>query len=145
MNISRIGMAYKHLFLDSDVLLDWLLKSEPFSSFTQTLVNESITRHFKVSTSALIIANINYILSNRTSVSNARQNIKMLINLINILPFEGDIINLALASTFADFEDSIQYHIALKYNCDVIITRNIKDYKRSTIPVLTAEQLLRTL
>ena len=138
-------MAYKHLFLDSDVLLDWLLKSEPYSSFTQTLVNESITQHFKVSTSALVIANINYILSNRTSVANARQNIKMLLNLINVLPFEGDIIKLALDSSFTDFEDSIQFHIALKYNCDAIITRNIKDYKRSTIPVLTAEQFLRTL
>ena len=145
MNISRTGMVYKHLFLDSDILLDWLLKSEPFSSYTKTLVNESISRNFKVSTSTLVIANINYIVANRTSISNARQNIKMLVNLINILPFESDIINLAIVSNFADFEDSVQYHIALKYNCDVIVTRNIKDYKHSTIPVLTAEQFLRTL
>ncbi len=93
----------------------------------------------------MVIANINYILSNRTSVANARQNIKMLLNLINVLPFEGDIIKLALDSSFTDFEDSLQFHIALKYNCDAIITRNIKDYKKSTIPVLTAEQFLRTL
>jgi len=138
-------MTYRHLFLDSDVLLDWLLKSEPFSSYTQTLINESISQNFNVSTSTLVIANINFILSNRTSVSNARQNIKRLVNLVNILPFEADIINLAMASSFADFEDSIQYHIAQKYNCDVIITRNIKDYKKSTIPVLTAEQFLRIL
>jgi predicted nucleic acid-binding protein len=138
-------MVYKRLFVDSDVLLDWLLKSEPFSSFTQTLVNESLSRDIKVSTSVLIIANIHYILSKRTNVSNARQNIRRLINLIGILPFESDIINLALDSTFADFEDSIQYNIAERFNCDAIITRNIKDYKKSTIPVLTAEQFLRTL
>ncbi|HAL81300.1 MAG TPA: VapC toxin family PIN domain ribonuclease [Mucilaginibacter sp.] len=138
-------MAYKHLFLDSDVLLDWLLKSEPFSSYTQTVINESLRQNFKVSTSTLVIANVNFILSNRTSVSNARQNIKKLVNLINILPFEGDIINLALNSAFTDFEDSIQFFIADKYNCDIIITRNIKDYKKSTIPVLTAEQFLQLL
>ena len=138
-------MIYKHLFLDSDVLLDWLLKSEPFSSYTQTVINESLSQNFKVSTSVLIIANINFILSKRTSVSNARENTKRVVTLINILPFEADIITLALASNFADFEDSIQYHIAHRYNCDVIITRNTKDYKRSTIPVLTAEQFLRTL
>ena len=138
-------MTYKHLFLDSDVLLDWLLKSEPFSSYTQTLINESIRQNFKVSTSVLIIANINFILSKRTSVSNARENIKRVVTLINILPFEADIINLALAGNFSDFEDAIQYHIADRYNCDVIITRNIKDYKHSSIPVLTAEQFLRTL
>jgi len=138
-------MAYKHLFLDSDVLLDWLLKSEPFSSYTQTVINESLRQNFKVSTSTLVIANVNFILSNRTSVSNARQNIKKLVNLINILPFEGDIISLALNSTFTDFEDSIQFFIAERYKCDAIITRNTKDYRHSTISVLTAEQFLRTL
>ena len=138
-------MAYKHLFLDSDVLLDWLLNSEPFGSYTRILINESLKRNFEVSTSALIIANINFILSKRTTVLNARQNITRLVNMVNILPFEGDIIKLALASNFVDFEDSIQYHIAQKYDCDAIITRNTKDYKKSTIPVLTAEQFLRTL
>jgi len=138
-------MAYKHLFLDSDVLLDWLLKSEPFSSYTQRLVNESMSRDIKVSTSVLIIANIHYILAKRTSISNARQSVKLLINLINILPFESDVIKLALDTPFADFEDSIQYNIAERFKCDVIITRNVKDYKKSSIPVLTAEQFLRQL
>src|SRR5580658_3452269 len=101
MSISRNDMTYNHLFLDSDVLLDWLLKSEPFSSYTQTLINESIRQNFKVSTSVLIIANINFILSKRTSITNARENIKRVVTLINILPFEADIINLALASNFS--------------------------------------------
>jgi len=138
-------MAYNHLFLDSDVLLDWLLNEQPFSLFTEGVLAESRIQNFKVSTSVLIIAYINFILSKKTNSSTAKKGIRTLVNAINILPFESDIINLALNSNFADFEDSIQYHIAHKYNCDVIITRNIKDYKRSTIPVLTAEQFLRTL
>ena len=75
----------------------------------------------------------------------ARQSVKILINLINILPFESDVIKLALDSPFADFEDSIQYNIAGRFNCDAIITRNIKDYKKAKLPVLTAEQFLRQL
>jgi hypothetical protein len=145
MNISRIGMAYKHLFLDSDVLLDWLLNEQPFSLFTQGLLVECRNRNLKVSTSVLIIANINFILSKKTNSSTARNGIKTLVSAINILPFESEMINLALETPFADFEDSIQFNIAKRYNCDVIITRNIKDYKKSTIPVLTAEQFLRTL
>jgi predicted nucleic acid-binding protein len=138
-------MTYRHLYLDSDVLLDWLLKREAFFSFTQTLINESINQDFKASTSALVIANINFILSKHTGASNARQHIRRLVNLINILPFESDIVALALDSSFSDFEDAIQYYIADRYKCDVIITRNIKDYKHSTIPVLTAEQFLKIL
>lgn len=138
-------MTYKHLFLDSDVLLDWLLKSEPFSSFTQTLINESIGNDFKINTSTLVIANINFVLSKHTNIVSARYHLKKLVKLITILPFESDIMDLALASTFHDFEDSIQFFIAEKFKCDAIITRNIKDYKKSTIPVLTAEQFLRTI
>ena len=138
-------MAYKHLFLDSDVLIDWLLNDMPFSLFTEGLLVETRKQKIKVSTSVLIIANINFIITKKTSSLTARKGIKTLVDLINILPFESDIVNLALATPFADFEDSIQYNIAERYDCDAIITRNIKDYKNSTIPVLTAEQFLRTL
>ena len=138
-------MAYKSLFLDSDVILDMLLSREPFSAYTQLLLAESINKNYKLNTSPLIIANINYILSKKMSSSAARENIKTIVNLIYVLSFDGDIIELALNSTFTDFEDSIQYYIAERYKCDVIITRNIKDYKQSLIPVLTPEQFLRTL
>jgi len=138
-------MAYKHLFLDSDVLLDWLLNEQPFSLFTEGLLTECRSLNLKVSTSVLIVANINFVLSKKTNSSTAKKGIRTLVNAINILPFESNIINLALDSTFADFEDSIQYFIADRYGCDVIITRNLKDYKKSVIPVLTAEQFLRTL
>ena len=138
-------MAYKHLFLDSDVLIDWLLNAMPFSLFTEGLLAESRKQNLKVSTSVLIIANINFVISKKTNGATARRGIKTLVDVVNILPFESDIIDLAVATPFADFEDSIQYNIAERFKCDVIITRNIKDYKKSTIPVLTAEQFLRQL
>jgi len=138
-------MTFNHLFLDADVLLDWLLNREPFAVYAKTLINECLIRQHKMSTSALIIANTNFVLSKNTNADISRQKIKTLVKLVNILPFESDIVNLALYSSFTDFEDSIQYFIADRYQCDVIITRNIKDYKTSTIPVLTAEQFLKTL
>lgn len=138
-------MAYKHLFLDSDVLIDWLLNDRPFSLFTEGLLVESRKKNIKVSTSVLIIANINFIIAKKTNSLEAKKGIKAIVDLINILPFENDIVSLALSSEFPDFEDSIQYHIAKRFNCDLIVTRNIKDYKKSSISVLTAEQFLRTL
>ncbi len=138
-------MTYKRLFLDSDVLLDMFLKREPFFFYTQILLVEGEKRKLEINTSSLVIANINYVLRKQVGQITARENIKALVKSINILPFESDIIDLALVSNIADFEDAIQYFIAQKHNCDLIITRNIKDYKESTIPVLTAEQFLRTL
>ena len=138
-------MAFKHLYLDSDILLDMLLFREPFYGYTQLLFHYSENLKFDVSTSSLIFANMNYILSKKMGASRARESLRTLHDLINVLSFDSDAIKYAIASPFSDFEDAIQHHIAIKNNCDAIITRNIKDYKQATIPVLTAEQFLRTL
>jgi predicted nucleic acid-binding protein len=136
-------MAYSHLFADSDILLDLLLDRNPL--YTQILLYETEKRGLKLSTSALVIANIYYILSKVTGAANAKAQIGKLLNILNILPVESEVITLALQSNFKDFEDGVQYFVAKKYLCQVIITRNIKDYKYSEIPVLTALDFLKTL
>jgi predicted nucleic acid-binding protein len=138
-------MAYKHLFVDSDVLLDMLLTREPFSDYTQLLLLDSADRDIKLSTSALVIANINYILSKKVGALSAKTSIRKLIKLVNVLSFEDNVVEVALASSIGDFEDAIQSIIAERYHCEAIITRNTKHYKQSNLPVYTAEQYLNTL
>ena len=63
-----------------------------------------------------------------------------------MLPLDDKIIGLALNdSDFEDFEDGLQYFTAIENGQDCIITRNLKDYKKSRIPVMNAEQYLKTL
>ena len=50
--------------------------------------------------------------------------------------------DLALNSEFKDFEDAIQYYAALESDIDIIITRNLKDFKKSDIPVMTGLQFI---
>jgi hypothetical protein len=52
------------------------------------------------------------------------------------------IIEKGLSSRFSDFEDALQYHCALMMNCDIVITRNGKDFKGSEIPVLSPDEFL---
>jgi len=138
-------MVYKHLFIDSDILLDTLLKREPFHTYAQILLMECAKRNIQLSTSVLVISNTHYILSKSIGVAASKKKIRELINIIKVLSVESDVINIALDSDFSDFEDAIQYLIAKRYNCDGIITRNTKDFKHSHIPVLKPEQFLNTL
>jgi predicted nucleic acid-binding protein len=138
-------MAYKHLFVDTDVLLDMLLSREPFFGYTQLLLLESERRKTRLSTSALVIANMHYILSKKIGALAATGSIKKLVRLVNVLSFENDIVELALSSKVADFEDAIQCIIADRYKCEAIITRNTKHYRQSNLPVYTSEQYLETL
>lgn len=138
-------MGYKHLFIDSDIILDMLVDRRPFSIYAEMLLEEKKLSGITLSTSTLIIANINYILTKAIGKQGAKEGVKRILKLFKTLPFEKDAIESALNGSFADFEDAVENHIALKHNADIIITRNTKDYKESTIPVLTAEQFLRTL
>jgi hypothetical protein len=63
--------------------------------------------------------------------------------LVNVLPVNEKIIDLALQSLFKDFEDAIQYFTAVQQNIPVILTRNLKDYKQSDLPVMTADDFLK--
>jgi predicted nucleic acid-binding protein len=137
-------MIYNKVFIDSDILLDLLLKREPFFIFSQTLLIEGRKKIININTSALVIANIHYVLAKNIGKELAKESIRVLINSVNVLPFEVDTIELAINSEFADFEDAIQHYVAQKNDCDAIISRNLKHYKKSHLPVLTAEQFLRT-
>ena len=55
------------------------------------------------------------------------------------------IIEKGLNSDFSDFEDSLQYFSALRTECDIIITRNGKDFKKSIIPVMTPDEFLNSI
>ena len=65
--------------------------------------------------------------------------------IVNILPLDDKIIGVALNDdSFNDFEDGLQYFTAIENNQDLIITRNLKDFKASKLPVMTARQFLET-
>ena len=63
---------------------------------------------------------------------------------VKCIPVDNVIIQQAMKSGFEDYEDAIQYYSALKIpGCDVIITRNAKDFTLSNIPVMTPKIFLR--
>lgn len=138
-------MIYKKLFVDSDVLLDLLLQRKPFDRFTQLLFEESRRNKLDIHTSVLILANIHYVISKRFNKNIAKSQLRLLMGIIKTLSLEpNDIIN-SLNNEHSDFEDPVQFNVAKKHGCDLIISRNIKHYKKFDIPVLTAEEFLKTL
>ncbi len=62
--------------------------------------------------------------------------------LVHVAPLNDKIIDLALNSEFSDFEDAIQYYSVLQNEIEVLVTRNLKDYKKAQITVLTAQDFI---
>ncbi|MBV8390616.1 MAG: PIN domain-containing protein [Mucilaginibacter sp.] len=138
-------MAYKNIFIDSDILLDVFLNRYPHYESSADVLLLSDNRNYNCSTSVHALLNVHYIAKRSFGEKNARNAIKSLTERLSVVTEDIKIVDDALASDFSDFEDAVQYYAAASNSADVIITRNIKDYKQSTIPVLTAEQFLRTL
>lgn len=65
-----------------------------------------------------------------------------LCQLVEVLPTDDRTIVGAISSGFSDFEDAVQYYTALSFQVDIIITRNVKDYICSSIPVMTPTEFL---
>jgi predicted nucleic acid-binding protein len=134
----------KVLFIDSDILLDTILMRQPHFSNSFDVVALASNSDYKCCTSVHSLLNIHYSTKKAFDERSARQAIRVLTEQLNIIQEDKNIIDQAITSNFSDFEDAVQYYAAKSAKADFIITRNIKDYKQSDIPVLTAEQFLRT-
>jgi len=132
------------LFIDSDVILDLLIKRNDFNSAAElfTEINHKKIQGF---TSAFVFANMYYINTKYEGKKKSLENLKRLRQLLSILAIDESIIDEALKARAADFEDSIQYITAEKSQIDFIITRNKNDYKECRLPVLTAGEFLDLL
>ncbi|MDK2852334.1 MAG: hypothetical protein PWQ38_599 [Proteiniphilum sp.] len=65
--------------------------------------------------------------------------------LCEISSTNNEVFEKALNAPFDDFEDALQYFSAIEDNCDLIVTRNEKDFKTALIPVMNPENYLQTL
>lgn len=130
------------LFVDTNIVLDLLAKRESFFEPAKLLFSRADKNEVKLYISSLTFANTHYILSRNIEEVEARNILRKFKVLVEVLAMDDKIIDLALSSDFKDFEDAIQYYTALENNIKTIITRNLKDFKSSKVPVMTAQDYL---
>jgi predicted nucleic acid-binding protein len=132
------------IFIDTDVIIDFLIDREPHSREAAIIFTLIEQKKLKGYVSSLTFSNLYYILRKIESHIKVIAKLDSISRLLTILKVDQQIIKFAIASGFPDFEDSIQYNCALDYKkIDVLITRNIKDYKGSQIPVMTPAVYLK--
>jgi predicted nucleic acid-binding protein len=133
------------VFVDSDVILDLTASRQPFYQDAAILFSLADSGRLVICSSSLIFANLFYILRKQSSSAAAVAALQKLRLLITVLPVTEKVIDLALASTFADFEDAIQYYTAVEERIPVLITRNTKDYRKTAITVYTPQEFLKSI
>ena len=136
-------MEYK-LFVDSDVIIDFFTDREPHANPASELFELNEQGIVKLHISAVSINNIYYIVRKFLGHKKTIEVVELLTEIIEIIGTSKKEIVQALKNDFSDYEDSVQYSSALTIkNLDAIITRNIKDYRNSTIAVMTPLNFLK--
>jgi predicted nucleic acid-binding protein len=134
---------FRRVLIDTDIILDLLLGRRPFYPSASRLFVAFQEGRLEGHVSSLAFSNLFYLLRKEEGGGPEAIAILRKLRLVTrVLAVDEKIIDLALASTFADFEDAIQYFAAAEWNLDAIVTRNRRDYKASKIAVVNAEECL---
>jgi predicted nucleic acid-binding protein len=131
------------VFIDTDIALDLLSQRNPHYTAAASLFTLSDKGKLAIYISSLSFSNLNYLLTTQYNATESRRILNSFKVLVRVLAVDDKIIDLALSSTFADFEDAIQYFTAIEHGITILLTRNIKDYAQAKIAVLTAETYLK--
>ncbi len=132
----------RRVFVDTDIIYDLLGKRDPFYLASAQLFTWADEGKIQIYISALSLANLHYLISKQRTENQAKEILRKFKVLVHVTPLNDKIIDLALNSEFADFEDAIQYYSALQSEIEVFLTRNLKDYKKAQITVLTAQDYI---
>ena len=134
----------KSAFIDSDIILDLLAQRKLFYDNSAKIFTLAYEKKIELFTSAVVLANVFYILRKIRGNEETKRLLKNLRLLVHLLPINESIVDMALNSKFNDFEDALQYFTAKENNILVLITRNIKDYKVKDIMIQTSEEYIKT-
>ena len=140
-NISKM----QKIFLDTNIIIDFLGEREGFYDSAAKIMTLADHKKIKILTSPSSISNIYYLLSKYENTKIALDKIRKFKVLCSISMMDDEVVEKAINSDFKDFEDAMQYFSARASDCDLIVTRNEKDFKNAMIPVMNAESYLQTL
>jgi predicted nucleic acid-binding protein len=133
------------LFLDTNVVVDLLGEREEFYQSIAKIATLADKGRLYLVVSALTYSTVYYLLSRFEDKEIVKDKIRKFKVIAETSDLTNKVIDKGLTSKFVDFEDSLQYYCALNSDCNILITRNGKDFKESEIPVMSPNEYLKSL
>ena len=139
------------LLIDTNVILDVLLNRAEFGATAAKVLELAETDSALEFVSASAITDIYYVIKRGLQTSDTQQEstsfqaqriVGKLREVVTILPVTDADIDYALALRWKDFEDAVQYAVALANDIDYIITRNADDFELKYIPSVSPKEFL---
>lgn len=133
------------LMIDVNIVLDHIGRREPFYELSRRTCLLGITGEARTFISANMATDVYYLLRKDYGSYEAQRMIEEDLSFLRIVGLSSDDVQEALAQKWNDFEDCLVARCASKINADYIVTRNVKDFARSSIRAITPDQLFEEL
>ncbi len=134
------------VLIDADVILDFLFDRRPFADDAAKILTCCESKKISGYVTSVIVSNVYYLLRQTASHAKVVEKLKQLMHIMEVLTTDKNTIQMALNSGFKDFEDALQSISAENSGViDAIITRNTKDFKNSTLGVMTPESYMKLI
>ena len=132
------------VLVDSDVIFDFIAARLPFFVEAEQLFALAEQGLIRIVTLPHLIVNVWQIRGHMRIKNQAMYNsLSKLLTLIDVLDEPGKSVIKALMSKSADLEDWVTVESALFHNVNIIVSRNIKHFKKSPLEAHTPTEFLK--
>lgn len=129
--------------IDTCVVVDALQDREPFNEDAQTVFLLCANQQYEGFLTAKSVTDIYYLTHRQThNDKTARDILTKLCALFGLADTAATDIRRAISAETSDFEDAVMIETAVRSGLDCIITRNIKDFSRSPVPVYSPAEFI---
>lgn len=134
------------ILIDTNIILDILLKREPHIKSAQIIMTKCAEREIIGYLAAHSIPNIFYVLRKDYSQDERRKFIRNLCEIFRVSDLNAEKIISAIDNEqFLDFEDCLQEECAVEAAADYIVTRNTDDFKHSRVKVISPDDFIKLI
>ena len=129
-------------FLDTNVVIDFYGKRDGFFEDASLIFQMQKEGRLNATISSLTVVNCAYILGKAFSKEVMLKKVEELCRLFQVSGIDRTTIVSALEMKPYDFEDAVQYLLALPYQPDIIITRDKKGFSAMETPTMTPAEFI---
>ena len=133
------------VLFDTNVLIDFLLDRAPFADAAADLLSRVDRGQIEGLACATSITTIFYLAQKALGQSEARRHISAVLSILEVAAVNRITLERAAESAVADYEDAVVVEAARQANATCIVTRDEKDFAKSSVPAHSPDALIALL
>ncbi|MBI2942738.1 MAG: PIN domain-containing protein [Candidatus Wallbacteria bacterium] len=134
-----------NVLFDVNVILDLLLKREPFAADAGELLSMAEEGSLGGFLCATGVTTIHYVARRTIGTGDSRKRLQRLLGFLHVAQVDGSIIDRALRSGLNDFEDAVADEASAAAGVDAIVTRDVADFKGAKTRTYSPSEFIAVL